>query len=184
VASTDSNPVLDADDDGFYDPKELETAVRSVYQDYNWPEDYYISLDHVVSFIPQTGTSPEGNPTNIRFAVGYEHTMIDMFHECAWMNQWADHFTAGEPTQANASLDQLESIISHSTTLAEPDKVRFQGWIEQARLGDPSGLMIFVDGGQCETLPWDSLPSTPRSSAIPSSRSFHQEHAWSGSHLS
>lgn len=160
---------FDEDGNGDFTAEEMTNAIRAIYAYYVWPPDYYVTVETIVAQSSTTATLPDGQQVGVHYAIEDFRGAIDVRHHCAWILQWGHYYELGETELADQVLDVLV-ITTEDGAMAEYDKGRFQDWINQARLGDVSMIMLFVEEpGMCSGWTWDSPPPSSPTSNDPSS---------------
>lgn len=129
---------FDADGDGFYTFDDLERAVNHLFPSYEWPENYQVTPEHMLS-----GFAPMAEQ-GARWQVQYEYTLVGLYHVCAWEHAWLDAFREGNTESMDESVYQLLNVA-----VANPVFIHLRDGIEErtnrALLGDPALIQRHVD---------------------------------------
>lgn len=129
---------FDTDGDGFYTFDDLERAVNHLFPSYEWPENYQVTPEHMLS-----GFAPMAEQ-GARWQVQYEYTLVGLYHVCAWEHAWLDAFREGNTESMDESVYQLLNVA-----VANPVFIHLRDGIEErtnrALLGDPALIQRHVD---------------------------------------
>jgi hypothetical protein len=129
---------FDADEDGFYTFEELEQAVAALYPSYQWPDNYQVDPNTLLSGF--AAFKDQG----ARFQAGSEYTVIGMRHQCAWEMAWLDGYREGDTALMDESLNQLRTVaLENPMFIYIRDDL--ENMIQRAELGDPALMQRHVD---------------------------------------
>ena len=134
-----SESEFDIDGDGSYTYDELVRAVQHLFPAYEWPENYRVTPEMLVSKF-----DPLPDPAAPQFEVQYEYTLIGLYHVCAWGHAWLDAFRVGDAELIAESEHQLQDValVNPVFIYIKDDLAQI---FNQAKLGDPSAIQQYVD---------------------------------------
>lgn len=154
--SRESN--FDRDGNGFYSLGEFKQAITALYPSYDWPEDYQVDLDKVIS-----GIEKRSGP-NDQYEVPGEYTILGLDHVCAWGSAWLDAYRDGNTALMEESLYQLQ-VVALDNPLFVYIRNDLSAIFARAALGDPSMIQQYVDSNCSSLKTVTSDSTTPQAAA-------------------
>lgn len=127
----------------FQNFEELRAETIECTSEFAWPSGYEIDPEKLAF---SGGNSSGGE-------VGLARTAVSFNNACAWMTAWVDYTKAGDQEAANQALLYMEHTLPYwnNQGAPEPDNADplFLDPISKAKLGDPTGIMQWVNGPDC-----------------------------------
>ena len=139
--------------EGILNGAQFQQAVRSAFPEYQWPPGYTTTADSILERF-SGGEWPPG----AGYKDGLEHTVIGVWHQCAWYMAWLDAFQSGDSTAQAEALYVMTDVIPNHPSVGAGGQEHLTGIAEAAALGDPSRVTQYVENGVCQDMSFDGAP--------------------------
>lgn len=133
---------FDADGDGWMTWDEVNTAVRSTFPTYEWPNAYTTDVETLLTWREAITNSNGQDVSNTNFQSGIEHSLPGEANVCAWTFNWLDAYAEGNQIKMDTSMEHIDALVSDLWSLSGI-RTDLEIMLNQAILGDISGLQQF-----------------------------------------
>lgn len=157
ASTTATTSQFDSDGDGFYTYGDLERAVVTVLPAYEFPENYQVTPDTLLSV--WTDYKEGGS----QWEAGYEETLIGLNYFCAWSYTFLDAYREGDTALMDGSIHRLQTALQEEPVFVSL-RDDLSPIVERAGLGDPTQIQQLTDVN-CSSTVFISATASPAAGA-------------------